>query len=191
MDEKWKKIEGNRETELAVKHVAERSTAGYTGKLITVTKTMVRHAEGVDVTWDLAIGPEPRGEHFELCVSIPAVYLAHLPRAGTTHDVQRSAEKLELSSLAGKFELDVSGSSHPLPFDDRRSVAWSKKLRLRFARPYDSAQGLRARAAIRFRATPSALPAFVPLNVSAFGNGVIPQRDCEAGGLHDRELYRF
>ena len=183
MDEEWKKIESNRETESVVKHVAGKSTAEYTGRLITLTKTMVKRAEGVDVTWDLAIEPEPKGKHFELCVSIPAVYFAHLPRTEGTHDVQRSAEKLELSSLVGTFELDVSGSSHPWSFDDLRSVAWSKKFRLRFAPPYDSAKGLNARAVIRFRGAPSAHPAFVPLDVSSVGNrGLTDETDNDGKG---------
>ena len=181
MDEKWKKIESNTEAECVLKRDADQTIATYTGKLITLTKTVTAQEDGVEVTWDLAITPDPRGENVELCVSIPAVSFDHLPRSGKTHDVQRSIDKLELPSLAGNFRLDVAGSTHPWSFDDMRSVSWSKKFRLRFAPPYDKKEGLKAKAVIRFRATPSDLPAFLPLNVASVGNRVLADETADDG----------
>ena len=181
MDENWKKIESNRETACVVKQDVDRTVATYTGTLITLTETLTNRADGVDVSWDLALKPDPRGEHVELCISIPAVFFSHLPRTGSTHDVQRSSERLELPSLVGRFTLDVSGSTHPWSFDDMRTVAWSKTFRLRFAPAYDKAEGLQAQAVIRFRATPSELPAFLPLNLSAVGNRGLTDRTADDG----------
>ena len=170
MDEKWKKIEGNAEAELAIRMDADQAVAEYRGEVVSLNKRLVPRDNGPDVTWDIDIKPHPRGANFELCVSIPAAFLDHLPPSGKTHDVQRSAEQLELPTLVGNFVLDVNGSTHPWSFDDMRSVQWSKKFRLRFAPKYDAERGLKATASMRFRAAPSAHPAFLPLDVAAVGN---------------------
>jgi hypothetical protein len=181
MDEAWKKIEGNPDTRCVLTRAADQTIATFTGPLITMTKTVTPQTDGVDVVWDLAIKPDPRGRNVELCLAIPALVLEHLPVTGKTHDVQRSVDVIELPCLGGDFRLDVSGSTHPWSFDDMRSVAWSKRFRLRFAPPYSNEEGVKARAVMRFRAVPSALPAFLPLAVAKVGNRALTDRTAGDG----------
>lgn len=170
MDTNWKAIEGLQNARVEVTQNGQQTTASYTGPLISLTKSVENRDDAAIVTWTFTIKPHADGRQVELCLNIDAAWFDHLPLSGVTHDVQRSAEVLKLQALVGDFVLDVHGSTSPWSFDDMRSAPWSKKFRLRFAPSYDPATGLQATAVIRFRGSPSTLPGFVPLAVSASGN---------------------
>ena len=170
MDGNWKVRENLSTVQPQVKRDGANTTATYQGKLLGLTKTLEQLPDGVVVTWELDLKPDPRGANVELCVALERAQLDHLPATDKTHDVQRSAEQLQLSSLVGDLSLDVAGSTSPWSFDDLRSLTWAKRFRLRFAPPYDPVKGLKAKAVLRVHATPSSLPAFLPLNVAGAGN---------------------
>ncbi len=170
MDAAWKELDPTFRGSAKVTRSEGVVTTSWAGEIVTLTRTVKPAADGVEIRYDVAMKPDPRGRNVELCLGIPAALLDHLPAAAATHGVQQSAESLLLPTIAGDVTLDLRGSTSAWNLDDLRTVAWSKSFRLRFAPAYDPAKGLTATALLRVTATPSISPAFLTLDVAARGN---------------------
>jgi hypothetical protein len=169
MDKDWHGFEYPLKAKPTITRTQGKVVVEYQTELSRVVRT-VTLGPPAEITWEVEIGPDPRGKNLELTVRIPAECFAGLPVTGKTHDVQRSRESLTISGLAGEWQLDVSGSTEPWSFDDMRSAPWAKAFRLRVAPEYDPAKGWKGVQTIRFAAQPSRSDRFVCLDVATVGN---------------------
>ena len=170
MDEKWKGIDRIAAGDLTLTRDGDVVSARGQTAITTLTKTVVSRADHVEARWDIEMKPDPRGRHVELCIAIEAPVLAELDPKGKSHNVLESDRELRFESMLGGFTFDVRGSTHPWSLDDMRRHEWAKRLRLRFAPPYDPAKGCKATAILRVRVTPSTHPAFATLDVKSAAN---------------------
>ena len=114
MDDKWKGFESTRDAKMTIRRDGKQTVAEYKGKVITCTKRLVSEEDGISVTWEIEAKPDPRGAHFELCISIPAAFLDHLPRTGKTHGFFRIACATGVGEQ--QLFLPVNGGENPLLF---------------------------------------------------------------------------
>lgn len=170
MDKGYKQIDAISKASVRRAGAVSTITWKSPNKLVDLTVTVDESGEdrSATMTFDAAIRPHERGQHVELCLPLPAEYLAHWPRGSQGMRRVPTEGELTLETPVGALKLNAAGSTPNAVWylDDLRGADWARNFRLRVAPSYSPEKGCSFKAVLRLSQTPPSGQAFVCLDLS-------------------------